>query len=141
MTIMADARDDESRAASGEAHRATLARGGMLPPAAPGFDQIGQNCYLARMAKKKTYSLYEAKTQLSAIVRRVREGDSVVVTVHGKPVAEIRPIPAAKQTLEERIVELTAKGIITPAKKGPPFKIRPVARRPGALKRFLDERD
>ena len=93
------------------------------------------------MAKKKTYSLYEAKTHLSAIVRRVREGDSVVVTVHGQPVAEIRPIPAAKQTLEERIVELTAKGIITPAKKGPPFVFKSIARRPGALKRFLDERD
>ena len=50
----------------------------MLPPAAAGFDQIGQNCHFARMAKKKTYSLYEAKTHLSAIVR---------------------PIPAAKQTL------------------------------------------
>lgn len=93
------------------------------------------------MAKKKTYSLYEAKTQLSAIVRRVREGDSVVVTVHGEPVAEIRPIAPVKQTLEERYHELVARGVITPAKKGPPFEFKALARRPGALKRFLDSRD
>lgn len=37
-----------------------------------------------------TYSLYEAKAKLSAIVRRVREGCRAIVTVHGKPVAEIR---------------------------------------------------
>ncbi len=93
------------------------------------------------MAKKKTYSLYEAKTQLSAIVRRVREGDSVVVTVHGVPVAEIRPIPAAATSLEARYHALVDRGLITPAKKGPPFDLKPIARRAGSLKRFLDSRD
>lgn len=48
---------------------------------------------------KKTYSLYEAKAKLSAIVRQVREESSVTVTV------------------------------------------RVLARRTGALQRFLDERE
>lgn len=93
------------------------------------------------MAKKKTYSLYEAKTQLSAIVRRVREGDSVVVTVHGEPVAEIRPIAPAVQGLEARYQDFVARGIITPRTAKKITRIGAVAHRPGALKRFLDERD
>ena len=89
---------------------------------------------------KDTYSLYDAKAKLSAIVRRVREGHTVVVTVHGKPAAEIRPIAKARQSLEERYQELLERGVITPAKsKRRTFK--PVIHRPGALKRFLEERD
>ena len=41
---------------------------------------------------RDTYSLYEAKAKLSAIIRQVREGRPVVVTLHGEPVAEIRSI-------------------------------------------------
>ncbi|MEP6591953.1 MAG: type II toxin-antitoxin system prevent-host-death family antitoxin [Gemmatimonadota bacterium] len=91
------------------------------------------------------YPLYDAKAKLSALVRQVREGRSFVITVHGEPVAELRPYePKPKaQTLAERIEELTAKGLITPARIGPgdprAFPIR--ERRPGALKRFLDDRD
>src|SRR4030065_741063 len=44
---------------------------------------------------RDTYSLYEAKAKLSAIIRRVREGRHVLVTVHGEPVAEIRPVARA----------------------------------------------
>ena len=113
----------------------------MLPPADSRFDQIGQTRPIVRMAKKRTYSLYEAKSQLSAIVRRVREGDSVVVSVHGHPVAEIRPVSPAATGLEARYHDLVARGVITPAKKGPPFDFKPIARRAGALKRFLSSRD
>lgn len=93
------------------------------------------------MPKKRTYSLYEAKTHLSAIVRRVREGESVVVTVHGSPVAEIRPVPAAAESLEDRIRSLIDLGVITPPEAGAPPTIRPVGRKRGAVRRFLEERD
>lgn len=92
------------------------------------------------------YSIYDAKAKLSALVRQVREsGQSFVITVHGEPVAELRPIEKVerKQTLEERIAELTSRGEILPAKhpagERPTFKLG--KRKPGALKRFLDERD
>ena len=62
----------------------------------------------------RTYSLYAAKAKLSEIVRRVREGDIVTIS-------------------EER-------GVIVGSGK-PRGKLRPIARRPGALKRFLAERD
>lgn len=86
------------------------------------------------------YSLYEAKAKLSAIVRRVREGHTVVVTVHGEPAVEIRPLTKKEQSFEERYAELVAQGRIIPARsKRRSFKM--IARRPGALKRFLEERD
>ena len=93
----------------------------------------------------REYSLYEAKAKLSALVRQVREGRSVVITVHGKPAAELRPVgPAAvNQSNVERHEELKAKGLITPASMRPAdARAWPIgARKPGALKRFLKERD
>ena len=88
------------------------------------------------------YSLYDAKANLSRIVRQVREGGgSVVVTVHGEPAVEIRAYRPLPTDLEARWAELEARGIITPAKR----TLRSAAwgargNRPGALKRFLDER-
>lgn len=89
---------------------------------------------------KDRYSLYEAKAKLSALVRRVREGRRVVITVHGKPAAELRPIEPAPKSIEERMAELIAQGVVIPA-LDPKAPIRPMARRPGALKRFLESRD
>ena len=90
------------------------------------------------MARK--YSLYEAKAQLSALVRMVREGGTVVITVHGKPAAELRPVAPETSDYEARWARLVAEGVIQPAQsKRPRFKA--VAKRPGALARFLAERD
>ena len=86
------------------------------------------------------YSLYHAKAKLSEILRRVREGDTVTISYHGKPVAEVRPIGRPPRTLAERIRELEARGVIVRS-AGRRGTLRPVARRPGALKRFLRERD
>jgi prevent-host-death family protein len=95
---------------------------------------------------RKEYSIYDAKAQLSALVRQVREsGQSFVITVHGEPVAELRPIEAVAkvQTTEERIADLTARGLITPAKMEPSDpRAFPIGTHvPGALQRFLDDRE
>lgn len=88
---------------------------------------------------KDSYSIYETKAHLSAIVRRVREGHAVVVTVHGEPVAEIRPIAPRGASLAARFKTLEERGILVP--QGPRTRHIPrLARRPGGLKRFLDER-
>jgi prevent-host-death family protein len=90
----------------------------------------------------KQYSLYEAKAKLSALVRQVREGRSVVITVHGQPVAELRPIGVgnAAQTLAERLAELEERGeLARPADAGGRLTVGKSKR--GALKRFLDERE
>ena len=89
----------------------------------------------------RTYSLYDAKARFSQVIREVRDGDTVTVSYRGEPVAEIRPVPkVGTSSLEQRIEELKRRGeIIEP--ENPNFKWKAVAHRPGALKRFLSERD
>ena len=89
---------------------------------------------------KDTYSLYEAKAKLSAIVRRVREGHTVLVTVHGEPAVEIRPVAPVKQSMEERYAELVQRGVVTPARSND-RSFPTLIHRPGALKRFLEDRN
>lgn len=89
---------------------------------------------------RDSYSLYEAKARLSAIVKQVREGRRVVVTLHGKPVAEIRPIQPDHGGIAGRMAGMVERGIVVPA-AGSPSGLRPIARRPGALDRFLRDRD
>ena len=86
-----------------------------------------------------TYSTYEAKAKFSEILRKVREGKHVYITYRGREVAEIKPIEK-EETFEERLQRLEKEGVITEAvERNSPLK--PIARRPGALKRFLEERD
>ena len=87
-----------------------------------------------------TYSASEAKAKFSEVMRLVRAGNVITITHRGKPVAEIRPLKKRKQTTEERIREMEERGVLLPAKDpNAPIVIgKPV---PGALQRFLDERD
>lgn len=54
----------------------------------------------------------ELRDTLSKQLQRVREGHSVTVTDHGKPIARI--VPLEGQSVFERLV---AEGKITPAKR------------------------
>ena len=87
-----------------------------------------------------TLSTYEAKARFSEVMRLVREGRTVHISYHGKPVAEIRPIEGKKKTLEEHLDDLERRGIVSPA-RNPNAPLEPIAHRPGALQRFLDERE
>jgi antitoxin (DNA-binding transcriptional repressor) of toxin-antitoxin stability system len=63
-----------------------------------------------------------------------------MVTVHGEPAAELRPVSPVATGIEARIDELRRRGIITLA---PPSR-RPITvgrKRPGALKRFIASGD
>lgn len=86
-----------------------------------------------------TYSLYDAKARLSEIVRRVREGATITITYRGEPVAEVKPWEPKARTLEERLRYLEETGQLVPA-RNPHAVLRPIAKRPGALKRFLRDR-
>jgi prevent-host-death family protein len=85
------------------------------------------------------YSAYDAKARFAEILRKVREGQSVTITYHGRPVAEVRPISAAPETFAERLRRLEAEGVIVPA-RGPRVPGRAQARKPGARARLLRER-
>lgn len=55
-------------------------------------------------------AIHEAKAKLSALVRVALAGEQVVLTRHGRPVAEIKPFsakktPAEKLAIIEKIVQ------------------------------------
>jgi prevent-host-death family protein len=85
------------------------------------------------------FSTYEAKARFSEVLRRVREGRSVTVTYQGEPVAEIRPLDRSAGTAA-RMEWLRSRGVLSePARTQ--RKLGTVTRRPGALRRFLDDRN
>ena len=57
----------------------------------------------------------ELRADLSRYIKRVREGEEIVVTDHGTPVARILPVNG-----RSKLDELIAAGILTPApRQGP----------------------
>jgi antitoxin (DNA-binding transcriptional repressor) of toxin-antitoxin stability system len=89
---------------------------------------------------RDTYSLYEAKARFSAIIRQVREGRSVLVTVRGEPVAEIRALGPTDKGLRARLDAMAERGLLARGTRGT-GTLSPIVRRPKALSRFLAERD
>lgn len=85
------------------------------------------------------YSIYEAKARLSEIIRAVKQRRRVTITERGIPVAQVVPL-TQEETLADRVAELRAAGAIEQAARGPEA-IETLARRPGALGRFLAERE
>ena len=87
-----------------------------------------------------SYSTYEAKARFSEVLRRVRGGETITVTYRGDPVAEIRPIPPDQDAFEARLDELERRGVLVPP-AGPMKPLRAVVHAPGALERFLADRN
>jgi prevent-host-death family protein len=86
-----------------------------------------------------TFSTYDAKARFSEVLRRVREGRTVTVTYQGEPVAEIRPLDRSGGTAA-RMEWLRSRGVLV-APDARARALAPLARRPGALRRFLDDRN
>jgi len=86
------------------------------------------------------YSTYEAKARFSELLRKVRAGQRVVIAYRGEEIAEVLPIERSGGGLAKSLARLTDGGVLVPARAaaGP---LRPIARRPGALTRFLDSRE
>ena len=85
-----------------------------------------------------TYSVQEVEGHIAEILRRVRDGERVILSEAGRDIAEIRPLSESQE--EEELQELQARGILGPLVK-PEGTLSPMAERPGALARFLESRD
>ena len=91
------------------------------------------------MATDDVYSTYDAKARFSEVLRRVRQGRTVTVTYQGEPVAEIRPLDRSGGTAA-RMEWLRSRGVlVAPEQKR--RRLDAIARRPGALDRFLADRN
>jgi prevent-host-death family protein len=87
------------------------------------------------------YSTYEAKAKFGEIIRKVRQGQRVLISYRGQKVAEVRPVTRPSQpSIEEVLKDLEDRGVL-----GPPAKVRaslkPLVMKPGALSRFLESRE
>jgi len=88
----------------------------------------------------QTYSTYEAKARFSEIIRKVRAGQRIVISHRGREVAEIRPLAPPDPDLKNRLKSLEDEGVV--GRFGSPTgRLEPLARKPGALNRFLESRE
>jgi prevent-host-death family protein len=94
----------------------------------------------------KSASISYAKAHLSAIIDRVREGQSVIITDRGRPVARIEPVVAGEWS--ERFRSLAERGLAVPPRTAPTAELLNELPPPPALARgtslvhaVLDERE
>jgi len=73
-----------------------------------------------------TVGTRELKNRLSHYLRLVQSGATLVVTDHGKPVAELRPLENGAASREERWARLAALGIVTLPKRKKVGRFRPM---------------
>jgi prevent-host-death family protein len=66
-------------------------------------------------------SVTDAKAQLTDLVKRAEQGEEVILTRHGQPVAQIGPIRKARLTAAERgkVIEDVMKAAAGRASPGP----------------------
>ncbi len=87
----------------------------------------------------ETYTAYEAKAKLGEILRKVRSGQRVLISYRGEEIAEVRPL-YARDFIEARMQQQRERGTLS-ASSSNNRVLKKVAKRPGALHRFLDSRD
>ncbi len=57
---------------------------------------------------EKTIGVYEAKTHFSRLIDTVAQGERIVITRNGAPVAELRPIEPERTSPEELVRQFKA---------------------------------
>ena len=76
--------------------------------------------------RAKVVGARELKTRLGRYLRQVREGETLIVTDRGEPVAELRPISSHPSGELAALEKLAALGVVTRHNKGPLARLRPV---------------
>lgn len=75
-----------------------------------------------------TVGVKELKNRLTQYLRRTKQGEEVLVTERGKPIAVIQPIQSAAPvvSLEARLAKLAAQGRVTLPTRRPLKKVHRV---------------
>jgi prevent-host-death family protein len=87
------------------------------------------------MYMDRTVGVAELRQNLSLYLRRVEEGERLLVTDRNRPVAELGPPPSTGQGLDRLIAE---GRVMRPTRRGLPPPLQ-MAGDPRALSRALDE--
>ncbi len=67
----------------------------------------------------QTTTVSQLKMSISAYLRRVKAGEEVLITDHGRPVARLLPV-ADLASLPEHLVDMEKKGLLKRAEKSLP---------------------
>lgn len=84
------------------------------------------------MKKRRVVGIRELKSGLSEYLKKVRDGQSIVVTDRGQPIAEISPIKADTE-MEARLLKLAAEGRVTLPTRSALQPFKPIKLRGGKL--------
>ncbi len=88
----------------------------------------------------KTLGIREIKTNLSSLLKKVKEGQEIIITDRGKPIGKIVPFPAKDLSLENRIQRLENQGMLDPLSKKAGRRLPPPLPAPSGLaQRYLQE--
>ena len=87
------------------------------------------------------FSVAHAKARLSLLIRAARDRQEVVITDRGRPVARLVPYEPEEKTLDDRLEALCARGQLLAGIGSPRDPWPAPTKVPGALARFLDERE
>lgn len=73
-----------------------------------------------------TVGIRELKNRLTHYLRRTKQGEEVVVTERGKPIALIQPVHSADRavSLDARLAKLAAQGLVTLPTRKPLKRVR-----------------
>jgi len=95
----------------------------------------------------KTTTITEAKNGLSALIDRVKSGESVLILDRGTPVARLEPVTTAAEASDPtgRIRRLERAGLVGPIGAAPPLDLirstaPQLAHGASAVQAVLDER-
>ncbi len=93
------------------------------------------------VGSRKTIGSRELKTRLGTYLRQVKAGASLVVTDHGLPVAELRPVKQYESNPEARLRELATLGILSGdvAERAPLRPFKPIRSRGASLSEAIRE--
>jgi prevent-host-death family protein len=94
----------------------------------------------------KRATISETKNNLSALIRRVKRGETILILDRDTPVARLVPVPPAEKSDEERLARLEKAGIVRRGTGKYPERIlrhKPVKLPPGVslLDALLKERE
>jgi prevent-host-death family protein len=56
----------------------------------------------------KQVGVYDAKTQLPRLLAEVEQGETITITRHGRPIAQLVPVGTPRRNVEETIAAIRA---------------------------------
>lgn len=88
----------------------------MVDRGRPVSEVLRTPAYTSAMADADRLGIRELRGRLTSLVRRAGSGERIVITIAGRPVAQLGPVEPT--TSQVTIDDLAARGLLEPARRG-----------------------